>query len=275
MMNFRKLSKALALNSTAWIITAIMLIPLLLVIVNAFKTNIEAIEMSLALPASLQWENFRVVIERGNLVRTFINSMIYSGGSVLLTTMLASMAAYVFSRNRRKVHNFLYFFVVLGITMPINFVTLIRVMQVLQLMNSRLGVILLYTAVQIPFNVFLIYSFIGKIPRDIDEAGIIDGCSPLQLYFLVILPLLKPVLVTVMVLTFLNTWNEFILPLFILGSSELWPMTLAVYNFFGMFHRDWNLISANILLTSLPVIIVFLLGQRHIVAGMTAGSVKG
>ena len=274
-MNYRKLPKTLALNLTAWIITAIMLIPLLLVIVNAFKTNIEAIEMSLALPSSLQWENFSVVIERGNLVRTFFNSMIYSGGSVLLTTMLASMAAYVFSRNRSKVHSFLYFFVVLGITMPINFVTLVRVMQVLHLMGSRVGVVLLYTAAQIPFNVFLIYSFIGKIPREIDEAGVIDGCSPLRLYFSIILPLLKPVLVTVMVLTFLNTWNEFIMPLFILGSSALWPMTLAVYNFFGMFHRDWNLISANILLTSLPVIIVFLLGQKHIVAGMTAGSVKG
>ena len=274
-MKLKKTLQSIALNSTAWILTTIMLVPLLFIIINAFKTSREAAEMSMALPASWQWENFLVVIERGNLVTTFFNSTLYSVGSVLLTTLLASMAAYVFARNRRKVHNFLYFFIVLGITMPINFVTLIRVMQVLQLMNSRLGIILLYTAVQIPFNVFLIYSFIGKIPRDIDEAGIIDGCSPIQLFVFVILPMLKPVLVTVMVLTFLNTWNEFILPLFVLGSSELWPMPLAVYNFFGMFHRDWNLISANILLTSLPVVVVYLLGQKYIVTGMTAGSVKG
>ena len=150
-----------------------------------------------------------------------------------------------------------------------------KVMQFTGLINSRTGIILLYTAIQTPFNVFLIHSFVGKIPNDIDEAAIVDGAGPLRLFMVVILPLLKPVLVTVMVLTFLNTWNEFVLPLYFLGNSSNWPMTLAVYNFFGMYAKDWNLVCADIVLTCLPVIVVYLLGQKYIVTGMTAGAVKG
>jgi raffinose/stachyose/melibiose transport system permease protein len=185
------------------------------------------------------------------------------------------MAAYVLSRNRSKANRILYFVIVLGITMPLNFIALMKVMQMLQIINTRIGIILLYASIQTPFNVFLIYSFVGKIPRDIDEAAIIDGCSPLRLFFSVVFPLLKPVLVTVMVLTFLNTWNEYILPLYYLGNTDYWPMTEAVYNFFGMYFKDWNLLCADIVLTSLPVIVVYLLGQKYIVSGMTAGAVKG
>lgn len=274
-MKLKKNMGIIGINALAWVVSIVLILPLLLILLNAFKTSSEAAEMSLALPASLQWSNFLVVIQKGKLGAAFLNSMVYSVCSVLITTVLASMAAYVLARNRRKLHIFFYFFIVLGITMPINFVTLMKVMQTLHLLNTRIGVILLYAAIQIPFNVFLIYSFIGKIPREIDEAGIIDGCSPLRLYVSVVLPLLKPVLITVVVLTFLNTWNEFVLPLYLLGSSAKWPMTLAVYNFFGMFFKDWNLVCADIVLTSLPVVLVYLAGQKYIVSGMTAGAVKG
>ena len=185
------------------------------------------------------------------------------------------MAAYVLSRTRRRLHNFLYLFLVLGIAIPINYIPLIRVMQALKLMNTRIGIVLLYTATQIPFNIFLIHSFVSKISPEIDEAAVIDGASPAALFFRIVMPLLKPVLVTVMVLTFLNTWNEFVMPLYFLNSSDKWPMTLAVYNFFGMYFKDWNLVCADIVLTSAPVIIIYLLGQKYIVSGMTAGAVKG
>ncbi|MFI3175092.1 MAG: carbohydrate ABC transporter permease [Bacillota bacterium] len=273
-----KLKKNLAVigaNVLAWSVSIILMIPLLLILFNSFKDSAAASDMALTLPTSLMWENFALVIEKGKLDTAFMNSALYSISSVLLTTGLAAMASYTLSRNKSKLHNFLYFFIVLGITMPINFVALTQVMQFFSLNNSRLGIILLYAATQLPFNVFLIYSFVGKVPVDLDEAAVIDGCTPVQLFFVIILPLLKPVLVTVMVLTFLNTWNEFVMPLYFLGSTDKWPMTLAVYNFFGMYFQDWNLVCADIVLTCLPVIAVYLLGQKHIVSGMTAGAVKG
>lgn len=274
-MKEKKFWNAVAVNALAWVVTLVLLTPLVLILFNSFKTSQAAADMNLALPASIEWSNYKTVIEKGKLGVTFLNSLLYSCGSVLLCTVLSAMASYVLSRNRRPLHRFLYMFLVLGIAMPINFVTLMKVMQVTHLMNTRLGIVLLYTATQIPFNIFLIHSFVGGIPIEIDEAAILDGASPRQLFGMVILPLLKPVLVTVMVLTFLNTWNEFVMPLYFLGSSTKWPMTLAVYNFFGMYFKDWNLVCADIVLTSLPVVIVYLFGQKYIVSGMTAGAVKG
>ena len=274
-MKRRKLFAAVGINVLAWVLSLILLAPLLLILFNSFKTGKAAADMSLTLPASLEWSNYTLVIEKGKLGTTFLNSMLYSVCSVLLCTLLCTMAAYVLSRNRRKLHSFLYLFLVLGIAIPINYIPLIKVMQTLKLMNTRAGIILLYTATQIPFNVFLIHSFVSKISPEIDEAAVIDGASPLSLFFRIVMPLMKPVLVTVMVLTFLNTWSEFVMPLYFLGSTDKWPMTLAVYNFFGMYFKDWNLVCADIVLTSLPVIIIYLLGQKYIVSGMTAGAVKG
>ena len=207
-------------------------------------------------------------LPEGQLIR-LVHEFVFAG------TLFAAAAAYVLSRNRTKLNSFLYIFIVLGITMPMNYVALIRVMSFLNLMNSQIGIILLYAGMQLPFAVFLIHGFVAKVPVDLDEAGIIDGCSPIRLFFSIVLPLLKPALATVIVLTFLNTWNEFASPLYFLNSSEKWPMTLSVYNFFGMYFKDWNLVCADILLTSLPVILVYLLGQKYIVSGMTAGAVKG
>jgi len=274
-MRIRRQWQAVGVNALAWVLSLILIAPLALILVNSFKDSVAASDMNLALTSTPQWSNYSVVIEKGKLGVTFLNSVLYSVGSVLLCTLLSSMAAYVMSRNGRKLHRFLYLFIVLGIAMPINFVTLMRVMQFVRLINTRTGIVLLYTATQIPFNVFLIHSFVSKIPDEIDEAATIDGASPLGLFVRVVLPLLKPVLVTVMVLTFLNTWNEFVMPLYFLGSSTKWPMTLAVYNFFGMYFKDWNLVCADIVLTSAPVILVYLLGQKYIVAGMTAGAIKG
>jgi raffinose/stachyose/melibiose transport system permease protein len=159
--------------------------------------------------------------------------------------------------------------------LPLNFVALMKVMQILHLINSRIGLIILYTAMQVPFGVFIIYGFVGTIPREIDEAAVIDGAGPWKMFFSIIFPLLKPVLVTVMLLVFMGAWNDFITPLYMLNTANKWPMTLAVYSFFGRYESEWNLVFADIVLTCLPVFIVYLLGQNQIVSGMTSGAVKG
>jgi raffinose/stachyose/melibiose transport system permease protein len=266
---------AVGVNVIAWIVSAVSIIPLLLLVFNSLKSSQAASDMNLKFPWPLGFENYAIVIEKGKLLTSFLNSTLYSGGSVLLCALLAAMAAYVLSRNPTRRNGILYMFMVLGITMPINYVALTKVMIFLQINNTRLGIILLYTAMQLPFAIFLLHGFVARIPVDLDEAAVIDGCGYLRLFGVIILPLLKPALATAMVLTFLNTWNEFVSPLYFLSSTDRWPMTLSVYNFFGMFHKDWNLICADILLTSLPVIIVYLLGQKYIVSGMTSGAVKG
>ena len=263
-------------NLFAWLISLISLAPLLLILFNSLKTSIKASDMNLKFPEiPLQFSNYSVVFEKGKLLQSFLNSCIYTFGSVSICCIFSALAAYVLSRNRTRITKFIYLFIVMGITMPVNYVALVKVMIFLNLNDTRLGIILLYAAMQIPFSVFLIYGFISKIPVELDEAGIIDGCNSIRLFFTIVFPLLKPAVATVIVLTFLNNWNEFVSPLYFLSSSTKWPMTLSVYNFFGMFFKDWNLVCADIVMTSIPVILIYLIGQKYIVSGMTAGAVKG
>lgn len=274
-MKAKKRISAVITNVIAWIISAVCLIPLLLILFNSLKDSNAASDMNLKLPAAIEWSNFLSVIEKGKLATSFLNSILYSVCSVAICAFLAALAAYVLSRNCSKLYKVIYMYLVLGITMPVNYVALTKVMMFLHINNTRFGIILLYVAMQLPFAVFLIHGFVARIPRELDEAAVIDGCGPTRLFISVIFPLLKPAIATVVVLTFLNTWNEFVSPLYFLSSSDKWPMTLSVYNFFGMYFKDWNLVCADILLTSLPVILVYLLGQKYIVSGMTAGAVKG
>ncbi|MDO4519347.1 MAG: carbohydrate ABC transporter permease [Eubacteriales bacterium] len=262
-------------NIVAWIASLIVIVPLFLIILNAFKGNGEALTMTISLPKKWVFTNFMTVIEKGKLIRSFVNSVIYAGGATILCVFFDTMAAYVFSRRRSKGMNALYMFVVLGMVIPINYVTLTKVMQFTHLNNSAIGIIILYIAMQTPFTIFLTYGFVSKIPVELDEAALLDGCSPFQLYFKIVLPLLKPAVVTAGVLCFLNCWNEFMMPLYFLNSSNKWPMTLAVYNFFGQFEMNWNLICADVILTCAPVVIMYLACQKYIVGGQTSGAVKG
>jgi raffinose/stachyose/melibiose transport system permease protein len=262
-------------NVIAAAVSLTMFIPIYLVFVNSLKTKAEASSMGPELPTAMMWSNFATVIERGKLVTAFGNSLLYALGATIIGTTLAAMAAYVLSRHRTRLNRAVYFLIIMGIAMPTNFVTLTKVMQLSHLINSQIGVILLYAAGQIPFSVFLIYAFVETLPRELDEAAIIDGCSPTRLFFAVIYPLLTPVLVTSAVLNLLGVWNEFLIPLYYLNRSTNWPMTLAVYNFFGQYQADWSLVSADVVLTILPVIGIYLLAQRFILSGMTSGAVKG
>lgn len=262
-------------NIVAIIISAIVLIPLLVLFVNSFKTSAEANRMSLSLPTTWMFENYAIVVEKGKLVSSFLNGLLYATGSVVIIVIVVSAAAFVISRNQKGVNRFLYYFIISGIAMPINNVALMKVMQMLHLVNTRIGIILLYAAINIPLSLFLSYGFISTIPREIDEAAVIDGCTPNQLFIKVIAPLMKPIVSTLFVLDFMAVWNDFTMPLYYLNNSRKWPMTLAVYNFFGAFENSWNLVAADIMLTLAPVLLIFVLGQKYIVGGVSSGAVKG
>ena len=275
MARVRKIIGSIIGNIIAISISLIVVLPLLVLFINSFKTSAEANRMTLALPTEWVFENYAIVIEQGKLISSFFNSMLYATGSVVIVVILVSAAAFVIARNQKGINRFLYYFIISGIAMPINNVALMKVMQMFRLVNTRLGIILLYAAINIPLSLFLAYGFIGTIPREIDEAAVIDGCSPKQLFLRVITPLLKPIISTLFVLNFMAVWNDFTMPLYYLNHSGKWPMTLAVYNFFGAFENSWNLVAADIILTLLPVLVIFILGQKYIVGGVSAGAVKG
>jgi raffinose/stachyose/melibiose transport system permease protein len=270
----RSLSRA-SLGLLSWIVALFFLLPMAVILINSFKTGAEAADMSLALPAKLAVANYARVYEAGNLLSTFLNSALYGAGSSALVVVLVLTAAFSLSRRRGRSSGAIYFFIVLGTALPMNYIAVMKVMKGLALINTRLGMVLLYAAINIPISLFIAYGYTSTLPREIDEAAVIDGCSPVQLFSQVIAPLLTPIASTIFVLDFMSTWNDFIMPLYFLNSTAKWPMTLGVYNFFGMYQTQWNLVSADIVLTSLPVLLVFVFGQKYIVGGITAGAVKG
>jgi len=275
MTSLKKLIGNITVNIIAIFISLIVLIPMVVLFLNSFKTQGESNKMSLSLPKEWIFANYKIVIEQGKLVSSFFNSLLYSTCSVLIITIVVAAAAFVIARNRRGINNIIYYFIISGIAIPINNVALMQVLKALHLVNTRIGIILIYAAINIPLSLFLSYGFISTIPREIDEAAVIDGCGPVKLFVKIILPLLKPIISTLFVLNFMAVWNDFTMPLYYLNNSAKWPMTLAVYNFFGAYENSWNLVSADIMLTLLPVLIIFILGQKYIVGGVAAGSVKG
>lgn len=275
MGSLKKLVGTITINIVALFTSLIVLIPLVVLFLNSFKTQGESNKMSLSLPKEWIFANYKTVIEQGKLVSSFFNSLLYATCSVLIITIVVAAAAFVIARNRKGINNIIYYFIISGIAIPINNVALMEVLKALHLVNTRIGIILIYAAINIPLSLFLSYGFISTIPREIDEAAVIDGCGPVKLFALIILPLLKPIIATLCVLNFMAVWNDFTMPLYYLNNSAKWPMTLAVYNFFGAYENSWNLVSADIMLTLLPVLVVFILGQKYIVGGVAAGSVKG
>ena len=168
---------------------------------------------------------------------------------------------------------YLYFFIC-GLFFPVNFVTLVRVFQWMNLTNTRLGIILVFTSAMIPFCVFTIYSFVETVPKELDEAATIDGAGAVTMFFRVILPLLKPTLMTCFVLQFMGVWNDFLTPLYLSTKSRMHPMTMSVYQFFGKEGSNWNYVFADIVMTIIPVVAVYAVGQRYIIGGVsTSGGI--
>lgn len=218
--NGKKIGLKITKNAVAWILSIVMLVPIYLILVTSFKGGSDAKTLTFALPVKWVFTNFGEVIREGKLINGFLNSMLYTTVGTIITVLLAAMSAYIFSRRRSIANRILYMYIVMGMVLPVNYVALMKVMQFLHLNNTRAGIIMLYIAIQSPFIVFLIYGFIAKVPVELDEAALIDGCGPLRLFFGVIFPLMKPVLITATVLCFLNMWNEFVMPLYFLNATD-------------------------------------------------------
>lgn len=251
-----------------------VVIPFYMVVINSFKSKPEAARMSLALPTEWFFSNYTEVIERGKLVQGFMNSLLYAFGATTVGVISSAMASFVMSRRNTKINNFLYYFVLCGLFFPINYVTLVKVLTTFNLNNTKVGILVAFTSAMIPFCVFTIKNFIASVPVELDEAAVIDGAGPLTLFFKIIVPMLKPTMVTCFILQFMGVWSDFLTPLYLSSRSSMYPMTMAVYQFFGKNKSYWNYIFADIVLTCIPVIIVYLIGQKYIIGGMTSGAVK-
>lgn len=258
-----------------WIIAVAWLIPFVLVILTSLKDRGAASLFQLTLPEVWHWENYKVVWEEGKILEGFKNSVLISVPTVLVAVLFSSMLAFWLARVKTKVSGTVYFFVIMGMTVPMVIVTTFVLLKNINLLNTHLGVILVEGAIQIPLTTFIMTGFIEGLPKELDEAATLDGCGPYRMFFSIILPLLKPVLFTTMILVFMNSWNDSQVPLYFLTDTSKWPMPLNI-NLFSLFRtKEWNYIFGSVFLSTLPVLVAYIFGQKYIIEGMTAGSVKG
>jgi ABC-type sugar transport system, permease component len=258
-----------------WLISLSIILPIYLLVINSLKTPAESGTMNFSFPNKWVWNNYIEAINRGHLIRAFFNSLLMSSTSVILCVIVTSSSAFILARNRSGINKAVYNYFFIGLVAPLNYITTIRVLQLLHINNMYTGIILVYAALGIPFAMFLYYGFINSVPRELDEAAIIDGCGLSRLFISIVFPLLKPVTITAIVLNFLGAWNDFITPLYLLDKQKKWGMVNSIYNFYGVHFNEWNMIFAVIVLSLIPVWVLYIFGQKYIVSGMTAGSVKG
>lgn len=256
------------------LVSVIVITPLLFMVLGSFKNPLEASSFSLSLPRHWLFRNYLDVVREGSLGRAFVNSCLIAAASSALTVFFSSIASFVVARKRSRLAQFLYYFFFLGSLAPMQIIPTIQILKVAHIYGSFTSVILIYAAMNLSFGCFLYTGFIKSVPRALDEAALLEGASLFGIFFRVIFPLLTPANVTVSILIFLSTWNDINLPIYFLPDPAKWTMPLSVYGFFGRYSSSWNLVFADLALTALPVVILYLAAQKYVVSGLLVGAVK-
>lgn len=253
-------------------------VPFYFILLTAMKNAPEAALMNLEWPGQIMlWENIREVFEARNymLGRAFWNSTLLTVFSIVLLVIVSSMAAFVLQRRNSRTSSWIMLLIMAGLIIPPAVVPTIWVLEGLGLFKTLSGLISVEVAIHFSFCVLLYKAFIGSIPKEVDEAAVVDGVGGMRLFFNMILPLLKPVTATTVVIQAVTIFNDFTHPLYFLPGSKNVTVQLTLYNFTSQYVSQWNLLFANALLITIPPLVLFLFFNKKIVAGMTAGAVKG
>ena len=265
----------------------VFFLPFVLVIINAAKVNLAIITDPLAMPESFGqiFKNVGEILDNTSVryVRSFFNSLVITTLSLFLIGVTSGMAAWVLVRKKTRLSFFIFMFFLSGMVIPFQVVMipLVRLLTILgrftgiPFKDSLHGILLAYMGFGAPLSVFLFHGFIKSVPVDVEEAAIIDGCSKPQVFFKIVLPLLKPIFVTLLVLNGMWIWNDYLLPSLVIGTAgEFQTLPIAVQFLVGSFLRQWDLILTSVLMAAIPVVIAFFFAQKYIIRGMTSGAIK-
>ena len=275
----RQRMKRWVVGSMAIVISVVVfLVPFVFILLQAVKTAPDANQMGFTWPKEWTiWQNFTAVLSANDnqLLRAFVNSSILTVFSVAIMVIFAAMVGYVLQRKRSRLNPVINFFVLAGLIVPPAVVPTVWVLQRTGLFGTMPGMILIEATFGFSFSILLFRAFISTIPKELDEAALLDGAGPLRLFFSVIMPLLRPVMVTVIVVQSVAAFNDFAGPLYFLPGDENATVQVTLYNFQSQAVSQYNLLFMDILLITIPMLVLYVFFNRQIVAGMTSGAVKG
>lgn len=248
------------------------------IIINSFKTKGEAARLSLSLPT--KWniiENYAYIFNYNNnlFLRSMWNSVKLTFISIVLLVIVASMAGYVLQRRQGLISRISHKLILAGLIVPPSVIATYWILQKLGIVGTMTGLTMVEVATMFPFSVMIYRGYVATIPRDIDEAAIIDGCTPASLFYKIMFPMLKPITATVIILRSVVVYNDFANPLYYMAGAKNSTIQLFVYNFQSAFLTQWNILFASIVLSSIPPLIIYIVLNKQILQGVTAGAVKG
>ncbi|WP_019640679.1 carbohydrate ABC transporter permease [Paenibacillus fonticola] len=251
--------------------------PLYVTVLNSFKTEKEMFSSILSLPSTLQIENYSQALQKTQLLSSLGNTVIVSVLGIAGILLFAAMAGYKLSRTPGKLSNFIFFLFIASMLVPFHsiMIPLVKTTKTLSLQGSIYGLAVIYIGLGVNMAIFLFHGFVKSIPRELEESASMDGCGQFRTFTTIILPLLLPITVTVGILKFLWIWNDFLLPLLMIQDTNDYTLILSTNKLFGEYTKEWSLILAALVLTAIPVVIIYAIFQKFIVAGIAEGAVKG
>jgi N-acetylglucosamine transport system permease protein len=258
--------------------TALVVLPLGWAVLSAFKSDKEILSSPFSLPSSLRFDSFGRAWTSGHIGQFFLSTVIVISGGVFLTMLLGSMAAYVLARYRFPGNRVVYYFFVAGLAFPVflGLAPLFSIMYKAHLLDTYHGLILVYVAYSLPFTVFFMHSFFKTLPTTIAEAAMVDGASHTRLFFSVMLPMARPGLISVGIFNVIGQWNQFLLPVVLIRDPNRSVLTQGLINLTinSGYKSDWSGLFAAMTMAMLPVLVVYVVFQRQVQSGLTAGTLK-
>ncbi len=275
-MNVGRLVSKLLVYVLFLVLAVIALYPMVWIITNSLKTDIDLFESTWALPKEPLWDNYQRAWDYG-IARYILNSVLVTSVTTVVTVALSTMAAYALARFDFPGRTFWFLFILGGLMLApqVALIPLFRTLVKLGIYNTYLAMILPYVAFGIPFNTFLLRSYLLGLPREIEEAGLIDGAGPVRVFWHIVIPLSRPMIASAMVLQAMTAWNEFMFALTFIESDDLRTLPIGIMSFMSTLRSEFTVVMAGLVIAALPMILVFLVAQRQFIRGLTAGGLKG
>jgi raffinose/stachyose/melibiose transport system permease protein len=268
--------RLISLHTVAVVVGAIVIVPVIFGVLGGFKTNGQLTVDPFGLPDPWQPGNYTEVLASSAFWRLLFNSTLIGVATVVLTVGVSAMAAFIFARYAFRGRETLFTLFAIGLMFPfaVAILPLFVLLRSFGLLDNPLGVILPQAAFGLPITIIILRSFFRTIPAEMEESATLDGCSPFGFFWRILLPMARPALATVSVLAIVSSWNNFLLPLVVMNSSEKWTLPLGVQQFQTQYAADYARILAYVVLAMIPALLFYLVAERHIVSGLTGGSLK-
>jgi raffinose/stachyose/melibiose transport system permease protein len=274
----RKPASAIAVHGILILYTALALFPIVLVIMNSFKARkaIFGAPLALPTPSTFSLIGYDKVFGDSSVVSYYVNSITVTGGTIFFTLLFGAMAAWALTEYKFRWNTLLALFLAVGIMVPIRLgsVSIIQLIVEMNLINTLTALILVYTAQNLPLSIFILSEFIAQIPKDLREAGRCDGLSEYNIFFYIVLPLIRPAMATVAVFTMIPVWNDLWFPLLLAPTGGKQTITLGIQQFLGQYITDWNAVLSALSTAIIPVLILYVIFSRQLIRGLTSGAVK-